>query len=96
LVILEVSPSENPAKDLRVQRFDPTIHHFGKAGVVGDFEGLDPVFVEESSRSAGAVDLDTTLPQSLGKLGQTRFITNADQRSADGGRSAHGSLYEKS
>ncbi len=39
---LVLAHGEQPAMDLRMQRLDPPIHHFGQAGDLGDVDHLDP------------------------------------------------------
>src|SRR5690606_15421574 len=48
-----VTAAENAAVDLRMQRLDPPVHHFGEAGVIGHFHGVDTVIPQQLVGTAG-------------------------------------------
>ena len=57
-VLRVFAQEEQAAVHLRVQRFDPAIHHLGKAGELGDLAGGDAFLVEQRGGAAGGDDLD--------------------------------------
>ena len=50
---VEAAAPENAAVHFRMQGFDPTGHHFRKAGVVGYFGNRDTFFGDQSSGATG-------------------------------------------
>ena len=53
-----VSQTKQGAVNLRMQRLDPAIHHFGKAGNVGNITHLDSGVAERFRGAAGADDFN--------------------------------------
>ena len=78
-ILLVISAGKNPAEDFRMQRLDPPVHDLGKPGVLGHFEGHNPVICKEPVSPACAVNLHAPRRETFGKLGQTRLVAYADQ-----------------
>jgi hypothetical protein len=78
-----VVPAEDPAVDLRVQRFQAAFHHFRKAGVGRDVADGDLFGFQVLARSAGAVELDALGDQSPRELGQPALVAHAHDRPLD-------------
>jgi hypothetical protein len=56
--VVDTATAEDAAVDFRVQGLDPTVHHFGEAGVVGHFHCGNAVVLQQLERAAGGEDLD--------------------------------------
>ena len=74
-----VADGEQPAMDLGVQRLDPAVHHFGKAGEIGDVEHGQAGVRQRSARSAGRDQLDSVLRQRPSEVHQTGLVGNGEQ-----------------
>ena len=86
-VVVGATSAQDPTVDFWVQGFDPAVHHFGKAGVIGDLDDVDAFFAEQSTGAAGRENLDTAMGQCLCKLDDAGFIGDADQRAPQGRQS---------
>ena len=79
---VDVTATQDAAVDFRVQGLDPAVHHFREAGVVSDFNGLDALLAEQLVGAAGGEDFNALGAQLAGKIDDTGFVRNADQRAA--------------
>ena len=66
--------------DFGVESFHPTIHHFRKAGVVGNIKDVDPCVSEVSGSATGGEDLNAVLYENVGYLQEIGFVVDADKR----------------
>jgi len=53
-----VAPGEQPGVDFRMQRLDPAVEHFRKAGVGRDLGDPDRFLLQQLRRAAGGQKLD--------------------------------------
>ena len=67
-VRLVVPKREKTAVDLRMQGFEPSVHHLRKSRVIRHVGDRDPAFPELRRRSAGGEDLHAEGLQSLGEF----------------------------
>ena len=81
--IVSTTTTEDAAVDFRVQRFHPTVHHFGETGVIRDFHCGNAVVTQQLERSAGGEDLDAKSFELLGEFEDPGLVGNADQGAAD-------------
>ena len=65
-----VVAAEDSAVDLRMEGFEPAVHHFGEAGVLGDVADGDALALQVFSGAAGAEDFHAGGGQSAGEIGQ--------------------------
>ena len=63
LILRIVTAPEDAAEDFGMKRFHTTVHHFRKAGVIGDITHREPLLDEKTPRAAGAVDFDSSRGQ---------------------------------
>ena len=66
-MIVIVAHGEEPAVDHRVERLDAPVHHFWKAGEVGDVAHLVPHRSQRRGGSSGRDQFDAVLDQPGGK-----------------------------
>ncbi len=78
-IVRVVVSAENAAVDLRMERLYAAVHHFGKAGVVGDVAHREAEPFDKLARAAGAEEFDAARREPASKHVETRFITHADQ-----------------
>ena len=64
---------------LRVQRLDPAVHHFGKAGEVRDVLDLKPGRRDRLRGAAGGDQLDAVACQRAGEFDQSGLVGNGQQ-----------------
>ena len=83
--VVGTATTENAAVNLRVQGLHAAVHHFRKAGVVGDFHHLDVGLAQQLGGAAGGQDLNAGLRQVAGEFDHAGFVGNADEGSGDGG-----------
>ena len=62
-----VVAAEDSAVDLRMEGFQPAVHHFGEAGVLGDVADGDALALQVFSGSAGAEDFARRRRQARGR-----------------------------
>ena len=74
-----VVAAEDSAVDLRMEGFQPAVHHFGKAGVLGHVADGDALAFQVFSGAAGAEDFHAGGGQSAGEAGQPQLVADADQ-----------------
>ena len=73
-----VVTAEDAAVDLGMQSFQPAVHHFRKAGVVGDVADRNAFAFQMFARAAGAEDFHAQGGQSPGETGQSEFVADAN------------------
>ena len=78
-----------------VERLDPAVHHFRKAGQVGDIAHRQPGLVDRSAGAAGGDQLDPQVVKGAGDVLQPRLVRQGDQgtdraNSIRGGRKVRG------
>ena len=74
-----VVAAEDSAVDLRVERFEPAVHHFGEAGVLGHVADGDALVLQVFSGSAGAEDFHAQGSQPAGETGKPHLVADTDQ-----------------
>ena len=89
-VIITVADRQNAAKDFRMQRLHPPIHHLRKSGVLRDVTDIDARLLQVSPRATGAVDRHTGSLQSGAQIGQPKFVADTDQSVTNGNNVSHG------
>ncbi len=82
-VVVAITAAEDSAKDLGMQRLEPAVHHFGKAGVARDFVNGQAGLLQRAGRAARAVDRHAGVGQGSRKLDQPLFVTDTDQSALD-------------
>ena len=82
-VIVIVADGEQPAMHLGMQRLDPAVHHFGKAGEIGDVEHGQAGVRQCLARTAGRDQLDSTLGQRSREVHEAGLVGNGKQRAGD-------------
>src|SRR5690554_4292400 len=92
--VIGTATAKDATVNLRVQGFDPPVHHFREAGVIGHFGDGHLVFLQQTEGSAGGKQLNAAFCEGAAELDDAGFITHADQSATDGGISliCHGSL----
>ena len=78
-----VPQRQKTAVDLRMQGFEPSVHHLRKSRVVGNIGDRDPAFPELCRRSAGGEDLRAEGLQSLGEFDDPLLVRYTDQYPLD-------------
>ena len=77
--LVDAAPAQDAAVDLGMQGLDPAVHHFRKAGVIGDFDDGDAVFGQQLGGAAGGEDFDAQAGKGAGEIDDAGFVGNADQ-----------------
>ena len=85
-----IAARQKPAVNGGVQSFDAAIHHFGKAGHLGDIGHGQPGLAQGTGGAAGRENLKTQLDQTRRERGETVLVGNGKQ-SAFGHRYSNGS-----
>jgi hypothetical protein len=70
---------EETAMNFRMQRFNPTVQHFRKAGVVRDIKDVDSGISKVLSRPAGGEDFYTTLDKGGCYFQEVGFVVDANE-----------------
>ncbi len=73
-----VVAAEDAAVDLRMQGFQPAVHHFGEAGVLGNVAHRKAFAFQVFAGAAGAEDFHAGGGQSPGKTGQPELVAYTD------------------
>ena len=84
----QIAPRQQSAVDLRMQRLDAAVEHFGETGVIGHLRDRYTVVGQQLGGSAGGQDAHAESGQASGELDETALVGDADQGLADG--LAHG------
>ncbi len=66
--VIGAATTENAAVYFGVQRFHPTVHHFGETGVVGDFGHSNAVVLQQAEGAASRQQFDAHLGELAGKI----------------------------
>ncbi len=74
-----VSESEDGAVNFWMKSFHPAVHHFRKAGELGNVFDGNFIVAQQRSRAAGGNDFDAHLRQSAGEIYNAVLVRNADQ-----------------
>ena len=80
---LVVPQREKTAVDLRMQGFQPSVHHLRKAGIIRHVGDRDPAFPQLRRRSARGEDLHAEGLQSLGEFDDPLLVRHTDQYPLD-------------
>ena len=67
-----------------MQGFHAAVEHFGKTGIVGNFDNGNACISQELCCTAGREDFYTELGQGLGKFDCACLVGQADQGAFDG------------
>src|SRR6516165_5725569 len=63
-----------------MQRLDPPIHHFGKAGVLRDVDDRHSLLNQKAARAAGRDDFEAETSETFDEGGEFGFVADADER----------------
>jgi len=80
LVLGKIAAEEEAAVDFGVQSFDAAAEHFWPAGELGNIADGEASFAEELGGAASGEDLDAESGEPVGKVHDSRFVENADER----------------
>ena len=75
---VHIAPAQNATMYLRMQGLDAAVHHFRKTGVVGHFDGVDALILQQLVGTAGGQDFHTQVGQGTGKVHDAGFVGNTD------------------
>ncbi len=64
-----------------MQRFDASIHHFGKVSQLRNFNRVNTMALQVTSRTTGTVNLYTCSGQTGSEINQAKLVTATDERS---------------
>ena len=78
-----VADREQAAVHLGMQRLDAAVHHFGKAGELGDVEHGNAGIGQRLARAAGGNELDAVRGQRAGEIDQARLVGNGEEGARD-------------
>lgn len=78
-------PAEDPGEDFRVQRFDSSVHHFRKPGVVGHVLYGNSRFGQVAAGAASGINFNTSFGKTFGELDDARFVANTNKSAFDFG-----------
>jgi len=84
-----VANPQQPAVDLRVKRLDAPVHHFGKAGQVGDVANLGTALAQLRRCPASRDDFDAVVREPLRKLVEAALVRKGNQRALDRDQVSH-------
>ncbi len=76
---VQITPAEDAAVNLRVQRLHPAVHHFRKTGVVGHLLHQDAGFRKHPVRTPRGQQLHAQGRKPAGELLEPRFVRNTQQ-----------------
>ena len=89
LVFGIVAYRKQAAMHLGVQRFDPAVHHFGKAGQVGNIAHRQAGLADQAVGATGRDQFNPGLGQPAGEIGHAGFVEYRKQCPTDTYRLAH-------
>ena len=89
-VLRIITAKKEAAMDFGMQGLDASAEHFGPTGKFGDVFNGDVVFAKQLGGAAGREDFDFKRREATGKIDDTVFVENAEQRPLYG----HGSSGE--
>src|SRR5262252_922448 len=87
-----IATRENSAVNVRMQRLDPPVHHFRKAGDVGHADDREPRVGERPRGTAGRNNVEAARGKSTRELDDAGLVGNAEQGSWHKGKSPVSSL----
>ena len=82
--VVLTTPPQQAAVNFRMQGLEATVHHLGKASVVGDFYRGNAVAGQQLGSAASGENLHAPFDQSAGELHDAGLVGNADQGAAYG------------
>ena len=71
-----VADRQQPAMHLRVQGLDPAVHHFGKAGELGDIADRQARLGDRLGGAAGGDELDAAGRERAGEFDEAGLVGN--------------------
>ena len=74
-----VADAEQAAMHRRMQRLDPAVHHFGKAGEIADVEHLEPGIAQRLAGAAGRNELDAVAGERAGEFDEPGFVGDGNE-----------------
>ena len=80
--------------NLRVQRFDPPVHHFRKSGEIGHIRHIKPRLTQGARRSARADQRDAMRHQRVAEIHKPGFVGYGQQGASDGGKIGLGVRFQ--
>ena len=83
-LFVDAAAPQEPAVDLRMQRFHAAAHDFRKAGVLGNFLDGNSVVHQQLGGAAGGEQLDAAFFQFARELDDSGFVGDAEQCAAYG------------
>src|SRR6185369_13071937 len=81
-VLLGIAPRENTAVNLGMQRLDPAVEHFRKAGVGADVDYGNPGIAQRRSCAPRRQNFDIERSQGAREIDDAGLVGYADQRSS--------------
>ena len=75
-----IAARQDAAVDLRMQRLDAAVHHFGKAGDVADVDDRQARIGQRLGGAAGRHQLEAARDQALPERNQAGFVGNTQNR----------------
>ena len=78
-----LSPVENSAVHLGMQRLHAPVEHLGEAGNLGDIFDRDPRIAQQLGCAAGRDQFDPHAGKFAGEISQARFVGNAQNGTLD-------------
>ena len=82
-MVLVGADRQQAAMHARMQRLDAAVHHFGKAGQVGDIGNGEPRVLQRLGGAAGGDEIDAERGQRAGEFNQAGFVGNRQQSAGD-------------
>ena len=79
-----VAHREQPAVDFGMQRLDPPVHHFRKAGEIGNVAHRQPGVAQRLRRSAGGDQLHAVRRERLAEFDDPALVGDREERALDG------------
>ena len=67
-VFAQIATAEDAAVDFRMQGFHAAVEHFGKTGIVGNFDNGNACISQELCCTAGREDFNTEPGQGFGQI----------------------------
>ncbi len=83
--LVDATPAEQAAVHARMQRLEPPVHQFGKAGEFRHRPMRQRMIGEQPRGAAGGKQLDAVAPQPGGELDQSGLVRDRQQCAPDGG-----------
>ena len=71
-----------------MQRLDPAVHHFGKAGQFGDIDNFQPGVFQRLGGAAGGDEFDAVAGERRGEFDESGLVGYRQQGAGDAARVA--------